>query len=36
MGYPATDAKEFARQTVYIKNLSKLNERVSNLEKNQK
>lgn len=35
MGYPATDAKEFARQTVYIKNLSKLNERVSKLEKNQ-
>lgn len=35
MGYPATDAKEFARQTVYIKNLSKLNERVTKLEKNK-
>lgn len=33
MGYPATDAKDFARQSVYIKNLGKLNERVNAIEK---
>ena len=33
MGYPATDAKDFARQIVYIKNLGKLNERVNSIEK---
>ncbi len=33
MGYPATDAKEFARQAVYIKNLGKLNDRVKEIEK---
>lgn len=32
MGYPATDAKEFMRQSVYIKNLGKLNTRVTELE----
>ena len=32
MGYPATDAKDFMRQSVYIKNLGKLNARVSELE----
>ncbi len=35
MGYPATDVKEFARQAVYIKNLGKLNERVTLLEKSK-
>lgn len=35
MGYPATDVKEFARQAVYIKNLGKLNERVTILEKSK-
>ncbi len=33
MGYPATDAKNFARQSVYIKNLGALNDRVSRIEK---
>lgn len=32
MGYPATDAKDFMRQSVYIKNLGKLNSRVTELE----
>lgn len=32
MGYPATDAKDFMRQSIYIKNLGKLNSRVSELE----
>ncbi len=33
MGYPATDAKEFMRQSVYIKKLGELNNRVNILEK---
>lgn len=33
MGYPATDAKDFMRQAVYIKNLGDLNNRVKELEK---
>ena len=33
MGYPATDATDFARQTIYIKNLGKLNDRVKEIEK---
>lgn len=33
MGYPAVEGREFARQAVYIKNLSKLYERVGRLEK---
>lgn len=33
MGYPAVPYSEFARQTVYIKNLQKLYKRVSDLEK---
>lgn len=33
MGYPATDAKDFLRQAVYIKNLGELNNRVKELEK---
>lgn len=33
MGYPATDAKDFMRQAVYIKNLGQLNNRVKELEK---
>lgn len=33
MGYPATDAKDFMRQAVYIKNLGSLNNRVKDLEK---
>lgn len=32
MGYPATDAKDFMRQTVYIKNLGNLNARVNKIE----
>lgn len=32
MGYPATDAKDFMRQSVYIKNLGNLNKRVSDIE----
>ncbi len=32
MGYPATDAKDFMRQSVYIKNLSSLNARVTEIE----
>ena len=32
MGYPAVDARDFARQAVYIKNLGKLNERVKEIE----
>lgn len=36
MGYPATDAKNFARQTVYIKNLGALNDRVARIEKRLK
>jgi UDP-3-O-[3-hydroxymyristoyl] glucosamine N-acyltransferase len=35
MGYPAVPANEFARQTVYIKNLGKLSARVDKLEKNK-
>ncbi len=35
MGYPAVDARDFMRQAVYIKNLGKLNDRVSKLEKNK-
>jgi UDP-3-O-[3-hydroxymyristoyl] glucosamine N-acyltransferase len=33
MGYPATDVKEFARQSVYIKNLGKLNDKINELDK---
>ena len=33
MGYPAVEGREFARQAVYIKSLSKLYERVGRLEK---
>ena len=33
MGYPAVDARDFARQTVNIKNLSSLYQRVAELEK---
>lgn len=33
MGYPATDVKDFARQTVYIKNLGKLNDKINEIEK---
>lgn len=33
MGYPAVDAREFARQTVYIKHLSDLNKDVNLLKK---
>lgn len=33
MGYPATEAKDFMRQAVYIKNLGNLNNRVKELEK---
>ncbi len=36
MGYPAVPASDFARQSVYIKNLSKLYARVDKIEKNQK
>lgn len=36
MGYPAVDARDFARQAVYIKNLGKLNDRVRALEKESK
>jgi len=32
MGYPAADAKDFMRQTVYIKNLGNLNARVNKIE----
>lgn len=32
MGYPATDAKDFLRQAIYIKNLGKLNDRVKDIE----
>lgn len=32
MGYPATDAKDFMRQSVYIKNLGNLNKRISDIE----
>lgn len=35
MGYPATDARDFARQAVYVKNLPKLYNRVDQLEKNK-
>ena len=34
MGYPAVDAREFARQTVYIKHLSDLNKDVNEIKKN--
>lgn len=34
MGSPAIDAREWSRQTVYVKNLSKLYKRVDALEKN--
>lgn len=33
MGYPAVNATDFARNTVNIKNLTKLNKRVNDLEK---
>lgn len=33
MGYPATDVKDFMRQSVYIKNLGNLNSRVKEIEK---
>lgn len=33
MGYPVVDAADFARQTIYIKNLGKLYARVEGLEK---
>ncbi|MDE6491009.1 MAG: UDP-3-O-(3-hydroxymyristoyl)glucosamine N-acyltransferase, partial [Muribaculaceae bacterium] len=33
MGYPAMDAKEFMKLTVYLKRLGDLNDRVSKLEK---
>lgn len=33
MGYPATDVKDFARQTVHIKNLGKLNDKINDIEK---
>ncbi len=33
MGYPATDVKDFARQTVYIKNLGKLIDKINEIEK---
>lgn len=36
MGYPAVPAADFARQSVYIKNLAKLYARVDKFEKNQK
>lgn len=36
MGYPAVDARDFARQAVYVKNLGKLNDRVRELEKKLK
>ena len=32
MGYPATDAKDFMRQSVYIKNLGNINKRISDIE----
>ena len=32
MGYPATDAKDFLRQSIHIKNLGKLNDRVKEIE----
>lgn len=33
MGYPAVSDRDFARQTVYIKNLATLNKELSNLKK---
>lgn len=33
MGYPAVEARDFARTVVYIKNLPKMQERISALEK---
>ncbi len=36
MGSPAIDAREWSRQTVYVKNLSKLYDRVDKLEKELK
>ncbi|MBQ7042290.1 MAG: UDP-3-O-(3-hydroxymyristoyl)glucosamine N-acyltransferase [Muribaculaceae bacterium] len=33
MGSPATDIKDFARQVVYIKNLGKLNSKITEIEK---
>lgn len=33
MGYPAIDAKDFMKLTVYLKRLGQLNDRVSKLEK---
>lgn len=39
MGYPAVDARDFRRQTVYIKNLAELNKKMNDiarkLDKNQ-
>jgi UDP-3-O-[3-hydroxymyristoyl] glucosamine N-acyltransferase len=32
MGYPATDAKDFMRQSVHVRNLGKLIDRVKELE----
>lgn len=36
MGYPAVDARDFMRQTVYVKQLGELVKRVSELEKQLK
>lgn len=36
MGYPAVDYGDFARQTVYVKNLGALNKRVAELERQMK
>lgn len=36
MGSPAVDAREWTRQTVYVKNISKLYDRVDKLEKELK
>lgn len=33
MGYPAVDARDFARNLVYIKSIPKLQQRISDLEK---
>lgn len=36
MGYPAVDARDFARQAVWVKNLGKLYSKVNDLEKKNK
>lgn len=33
MGYPAVNSKDFARQTIYVKNLASLNSEVSKMRK---